>query len=188
MLINKYNSENQFNMKRVFFAIFTLTVLMLFTPNLAFSQATKLPIGIADIEAIVKEMPEAIAADKELSDLSAKYKDTILALRTAFETKVQNYQKQKSMMAAAAATAEEEKLVKEQQELQDFAQAKEREVQQLREKHLDGIRPKVKSAIESVAKDEKLSLVLAKEAALVIWADDKLDITFRVIDKMKRGQ
>lgn len=175
-------------MKNVFFAIFTLMLITLFASNLVYSQAAKLPIGIVDVEAIVKEMPEAITADKELTELSNKYRDTILEKRTAFETKVQNYQKQKSMMAASNQAAEEEKLLKEQQEYQEYAQAKQDEVQQLREKHLESIRPKVKTAIESVAKDEKLSLVLAKEAALVIWSEDKLDITFRVIDRMKRGQ
>ena len=175
-------------MKNVFFAIFTLVLLTLITTNVAYTQTTKLPIGIVDVEAVVKEMPDAVAADRELSELSNKYRDSITTRRTAFETKVQNYQKQKPMMAAAAQQTEEEKLVKEQQELQDYASEKEKEVQQLREKHLESIRPKVKTAIEYVAKDEKLSLVLAKEAALVIWSDDKLDITFRVIDKMKRGQ
>ncbi len=175
-------------MKNVFFAIFTLIVLTLFTNDLAFAQASKLPIGIVDVEAVVKEMPEAIAADKELTELSNKYRDTIAAKKTAFETKVQNYQKQKGTMAASSVQAEEEKLLKEQQELDEYRQAKQEEINRLREKHLESIRPVVKSAIEAVAKEEKLSLVLAKEAAVVIWSEDKLDITFRVIDKMKRGR
>jgi len=174
-------------MKNVFLAFLTLVLTTLFTNHNAYAQA-KLPIGIVDVEAIVKEMPEAVAADKELTDLSNKYRDTIATKKTAFETKVQNYQKQKSMMAAGNQQAEEEKLVREQQELNDYAQARSDEVQQLREKHLESIRPKVKTAIEAVAKDEKLSLVLAKEAAIVIWFEPVLDITFRVIDKMKRGK
>ena len=175
-------------MKNVFFAVFTLVVVILFSSNLVYSQAVKLAIGIVDVEAIVKEMPEAISADKELTELANKYRDTITAKNNAFETKVQNYQKQKAMISASIQQTEEEKLVKEQQELREYAQAKQDEVQQLREKYLESIRPKVKTAIESVAKDEKLSLVLAKEAAIVVWSEDKLDITFRVIDKMKRGQ
>jgi outer membrane protein len=162
-------------------------VLTLFTNDLAFSQASKLPIGIVDVEAVVKEMPEAIAADKELTDLSNLYRDTIATKKTAFETKLQNYQKQKGTMSASAVQAEEEKLYKEQQELTEYQQAKQDEIHRLREKHLEPIRVKVKAAIESVAKEEKLSLVLAKEAAVVIWSEDKMDITFRVIDKIKRG-
>ena len=174
-------------MKNVLFAIFTLIVLTLFSNDLAFSQATRLPIGIVDVEAVVKEMPEAIAADKELTDLSNLYRDTIAEKRTAFETKLQNYQKQKGTMSASSVQAEEEKLLKEQQELNEYQQAKQDEINRLREKYLDSIRPKVKTAIETIAKREKLSLVLAKEAAVVIWSEDKLDITFDVIALMKKG-
>ncbi|MCL2039706.1 MAG: OmpH family outer membrane protein [Bacteroidetes bacterium] len=174
-------------MKNVLFAIFTLIVLTLFSNDSAFSQATRLPIGIVDVEAVVKEMPEAIAADKELTDLSNLYRDTIAEKRTAFETKLQNYQKQKGTMSASSVQAEEEKLLKEQQELNEYQQAKQDEINRLREKYLDSIRPKVKTAIETIAKREKLSLVLAKEAAVVIWSEDKLDITFDVIALMKKG-
>jgi outer membrane protein len=175
-------------MKNVFFAIFTLVVAALFTNNSAFLQAQTLTIGVVNVEKIVKEMPEAVSADKELTDLSNKYSDTIKTRKTDWETKVQNYQKQKTMMAATKQQEEETKLLKEQQDLQDYASAKNSEVQQLREKYLEPIRTKVKATIEAVAKEEKLSLVLAEEAALVIWSEPKLDITNRVIDKMKRGK
>ena len=175
-------------MKNVVFAIFTTVLITLFATSLAFSQATKLPIGIVDVEAVVKEMPEAIAADRELTELSNRYRDTIIERRTVLETKLQNYQKQRSMMSAANQQAEEEKLLREQQEFNEYQQAKQDEINMLRERHLDAIRPKVKDAIEAIAQEEKLSLVLAKEAAIVIWSEQRLDITFRVIDRMKRGQ
>ena len=174
-------------MKNLFFTIFTFVVIALFTSSSAFSQAAKLAIGIVDVEAIVKEMPEAIAADKELTELSNKYRDTITARKTDLDTKLQNYQKQKGTMSASSVQAEEEKLLKEQQELNEYQQAKQDEINRLREKYLDSIRPKVKTAIETIAKREKLSLVLAKEAAVVIWSEDKLDITFDVIALMKKG-
>ena len=82
-----------------------------------------------------------------------------------------------------------EKLQKEAMELQNFSRAKEEEIGNRRDVLLEPIRLKVKEAIESVAKAEKLSMVLAKDnASVVMYFDPKTDITFRVIDRLKRGK
>ena len=47
------------------------------------------------------------------------------------------------------------------------------------------IREKVRAAIEKVAKDEKLSAVM--ENSVLIYFDSKLDITYKVLDNIRRG-
>ncbi|MGI6370438.1 MAG: OmpH family outer membrane protein [Ignavibacteria bacterium] len=166
--------------------VFIFFLIGFSTQNKALANNT---IAVVDIEAIVKEMPEAIEADKQLKDISQKYQDSLTKMQKDLEAKAQNYQKQKSMMAADKQQQEEEKLQKEYQTLAMFQQEKfsnTGELVQMREKYLEPIRLKVKNAIEAVAKDEKVGLVLSKDAAIVMFADAKLDITFRVIDKIKR--
>jgi len=93
------------------------------------------------------------------------------------------------MMAPNKQQEELEKLQKEAQDLQNFSRLKEDEIGKRRDDLLEPIRVKVKEAIESVAKSEKLSMVLAKDnASVVMYFDSKFDITFRVIDKIKRGK
>jgi outer membrane protein len=119
-------------------------------------------------------------------ELSQKYQDTIAKRQTELETKVQNFQKQKAMMAVDKQQEEEQKLQKEVQDFQAYVTQIQNEVAQAREKLLEPIRTKVKAAIEAVAKEEKLTLVLHKDASMVLYSEPKLDITFRVIDKIKR--
>ncbi len=57
----------------------------------------------------------------------------------------------------------------------------------MREGLLQPIRAKVNEAIAAVAKEEKITLVLDKVAGLVLYNDDKMDITYKVLDRMKRG-
>jgi Skp family chaperone for outer membrane proteins len=93
------------------------------------------------------------------------------------------------MMAANKQQEELEKLQKEALDLQNFSRMKEDEVGRRRDELLEPIRIKVKDAIEAVAKAEKLSMVLAKDnASVVMYFDTKFDITFRVIDRIKRGR
>ncbi|MDR0927814.1 MAG: OmpH family outer membrane protein [Ignavibacteria bacterium] len=179
-------------MKKPILAILTFAIIVSLSTNILLAQtktAAGGSIGIVDVEAIVKEIPEAVQADKDLSDMSKKYQDSILAKRKDLETRYQNYTtKQKSMMAPDKQAAEEDKYGKEMQDLQQYATEKQQEIDKYREQLLTPIRAKVKNAIEAVAKDEKLSLVLSKDAqSIVIYFEPKLDITFRVIDNIKRG-
>ena len=43
------------------------------------------------------------------------------------------------------------------------------------------------SRIEKVAKAEKMSFVFAEEKAILYYFDEKFDITYRVLDEIKRG-
>jgi outer membrane protein len=169
----------------------TLIVLALLLSSVGLFAQTKgassAIIGIVDVDAVVKEMPEYSSADKEMSEITKKYQDSVMAKRTDIETRYQAYQKQKGMMAADKQQQEEEKFIKESQDLQAYGNEKTQEVNQLREKLLEPIRNKVKTAIEAIAKDEKLTMVLSKESALVLYYEPKNDITFRVIDRIKRG-
>lgn len=69
-----------------------------------------------------------------------------------------------------------------------YQEQKTAEVQQIRDNFLKPIREKVQAAIEAIAKEEKLNLVLDKVAGLVLYSEDKADITYKVLDKMKRGE
>ncbi len=57
----------------------------------------------------------------------------------------------------------------------------------MREGLLQPIRLKVNDAIAAVAKEEKINLVLDKVAGLVLYNEEKADITYKVLDRMKRG-
>jgi len=176
-------------MKKTVGGIFVF-LFMLSAANLlsqARTNQTPFSMGVVDIEAIVKEMPEALAADRELLDLTERLQGTILTRQSDLETRFQNYQRQKAMMSAAAQQQEEERFTAEMQELRNVQQEAQNEITQARERLLEPIRTKVRTAIETVAKDEGISMVLSKESAFVMYSEPRLDITFRVIDRIKRG-
>lgn len=179
-------------MKKTILGFFTAAFIVAFFSGNLFAQAkagATGSIGIVDVEAIVKEMPEALAADKEITELSKKYQDSIANKRKDIEGRYQTYLKQKTMLAADKQQQEEEKFGKEVQDLQNYGNEKQQEITQIREKLLEPIRAKVKGAIEAIAKDEKISVVLSRDASsIVLFFEPKLDITFRVIDKIKRDK
>lgn len=163
-----------------------LSALLAF-PNNAISQ---LKVGIVNIETIITQMPEAQKADKELKDLGKKYSDTLAQLKSDLEQAFQQYQKQKGMMPAAEQQKEEEKLQAMQMQYMQYQEEKfgqTGEMSALRENYLLPIREKIKEAIEKVSKTEKLNIVLDKTSPALLYSEEKFDITFRVLDEIKRG-
>lgn len=147
-------------------------------------------IGVVEIETIVKSMPEAESADKMLKDLGQKYKDSLQIIEKEYTGKLEDYDKQKGMMTPDQKKKEEEGLKQLQMKYAQFQDEKfgvQGEIAQLREKLLEPIRAKVRAAIESVAKEEKLNFVFDKGSSALLYSEDKADITFRVLDKIKRG-
>jgi len=150
----------------------------------ATSQGT-LAFGVVDVNVILEQLPEAKDADAKLKEMQKSLQDTIMKMQEALQKKVDNYLKQKSLMPADQQQKQEQALQEEQQKMQQFYNEKLTEIQNKREEFLDPIRNKVKSAIQSVAKEENLSIVFDK--GNILFSEDKYDITFKVLDKIKRG-
>jgi len=177
-------------MKRLFgltIAVFTLFLLV----QSANAQKEKpVKIGIVDVEMIVKELPEAIEADKRLQELAQSYRDSLLSIEKIFASKMELYQKQKAMMNPDQQKREEESLQQLQLDYQKYQQEKlgaQGELAQQREQLLAPIREKVRTAIQKVAKKEDMNFVLDKASPMLLYAEDQFDITFSVLDLIKRG-
>lgn len=173
-------------MKRIiltgFFALFMLS----FSFN-AYSQKEKpMKIGVVDVEAVVKAMPEAVKADQDLKDLQKSYNDSLVKMQEDFYKRIEQYQKQRGMMAQDQQQKEEESLKNLEQVLIKYRDDRLQDIQKRREEFLDPIRKKVKDAIEVVSKEEDMNFIFDKANAIVLFADDKFDFTYKVIDKMKR--
>jgi outer membrane protein len=104
--------------------------------------------------------------------------------------KLAQYKKQQSMMPKDQQTKTEEELQGQNQQLMMYQQSKfgqTGELAKVRENVLAPLREKVISAIKEVAKSEKMNFIFDKTNGSVIYSEDKFDITFSVIDRIKRG-
>ncbi len=179
-------------MKKIILIAAIVMIVISSVSNVAFAQAgaSSIKYAVVDIETILKEMPEAIEADKKLKEIGTKWQDTLVTMKKDFDDKIQKYQKQKSLMNTDQQQKEEESLQKLQMQIMQYQEQKFGNTGELnieREKFLEPIRLKIKEAIEKVAKDEKISLVLDKGNAALLYFEDKNDLTYKVLDVIKRG-
>jgi outer membrane protein len=172
------------------YSLLSLSVITIvfFSSNNLSAQANSSKMGVVEVESVLKELPEAIQADKVIKEKGQKWQDTLLKMQQDLQAKLEVYQKQKSMMPQDKQQKEEETLQAQNTLLLQYREEKfgqQGEINKLREDLLEPIRSKIRKAIESVAKEEKILLVVDKMAA--IYADQSIDITFKVIDRIKRG-
>ncbi|MBI2793182.1 MAG: OmpH family outer membrane protein [Ignavibacteria bacterium] len=138
-------------------------------------------------ETIMKELPEAQGAMKKIEDLTLKVRDTLQMMQKDFESRFEAYRKQEAMMSAEAKRKEEETLNGLRTRFLQYQEEKTAEMRQVQEAFLKPIREKVQAAIAVIAKEEKINMVLDKVAGFVLFSEDKSDITYKVLDRMKRG-
>lgn len=169
---------------------FNLLLITLLLGTFGFTNAQTLKIGVANLQMIVEQLPEAKQIDTQIRDIATKYQDSLLKMQGDLEAQFKTYQKQKSMMTQEQQLKTEQDLQALNQKVLQFQQQKfgqQGELQTKRMELLQPLRIKIKNAIDSVASSEKISLVLDSSTESVLYSDNALDITFKVLDVLKRG-
>lgn len=150
-------------------------------------------VAFVNSATILRELPEAQQAQKELETQINAWQKELERMGQQLQADLEDYQKKQAMMAPDAKAAKERQITDLQQRARDYQMSKfdtqEGEAVKLREQKLQPIQQKVLAAIETIAKEEGFQFVLDKvsEATIVLYADPAYDLTYKVLDRLKRG-
>lgn len=159
-----------------------------------FAQKSGQKLGYVNSQTIFAQLPEAIKVQSDLDAMISKWQKDLDSMTTDLQQAYQTYQQQSASMTPEKAKETEQKLVLKQQTMEKFRQEKfaqpngEAFVKQ--EEMLAPIREKIIQAIDVIAKKEGMTFVFDKNDNLpiLLHADDKYDITFQVLDNLRRGK
>lgn len=166
----------------VFVALFSIS---------AFAQS-QVKLGFVDSETILTQFPEAIKAQGDLDALTNKWSAQVDSMTLAYQQSISDYQKQQEMMTEDKKLEAQQRIVGMEQQIMDFRRQKfsqgTGEIFREQERIFDPIKTKIYDAIEKVAKEESMQFVFDKSGdILLLYADSAFDITFKVLDRLKRG-
>ena len=150
-------------------------------------------IGFVNSAKIFQELPEAKDAQRRIDAMQKSIQDSLELLQKRFQDKYEDYQKKESLMNEAAKKAAQEELVSMQRNFELFRQEKlgnNSELAKESERLLEPLKEKVLKTIERVARDEKYTFVFDRtdQVTVLLYGDSNHDLTFKVIDKLKRGK
>lgn len=174
---------------RMFLLTIALSALML--APAAFAQQQK--IGYVNSSKIFQELPAAQDAQRRIDALGKPIQDSLETMQRELQARYEDYQKREAMLNEAAKKAEQQKLIDLERRMNEYRQLKlgnDGELARETEKLLAPLRDRIRSAITTVAKEEKYSFVFDKTESIqiLLYGDPAHDITFKVIDRLKRGK
>lgn len=154
------------NLKSLFFAF-----LMTLPLTVSYAQSK---VAHIDTQKLISEMPEVIAAQKQLEQLEKTYTSEIENTYKEFQTKAQSYSADAANQTDVTNQARQKELETMQQNINQY---RETAAQDLQKKQVEMMRPlydKARSAIEKVAAAQGFDYVLdASSGGSVIMAKGK---------------
>ena len=156
------------------------TILFLFS----FSQAFSIEIGVVDLNEALNQSESGIRS-KNILERRGRQKQQEFKLEESELRKIAEDLRNNPLLAPKAKADKQQELITRQQQLREKVRAFEQELR-LEERRLsETIFKELKTVIRSISINEKLELVLEKNAAQVIlyMKEDTTDITQKVIDE-----
>lgn len=166
--------------------------LFLFIASVVWSQQPQIKVGVVDSEIILSQLSEYKQAQEKLNEIVKKWQAELDSLSMSYQEKLDNYRKQEAMMTEEVKVKEQQDLIKLEQEIYNYRQRKfgqQGDLAMEQERLLSPIKQNIIKAIEKVAKEEKVTLVLDKAGdVVVLYSDPAYDLTFKVLDQLRRGK
>jgi outer membrane protein len=173
--------------------IFFIGAILLLSVSMSNGQTQmQQKIGYVDSEIMLKTLPEAIKAQGELDKIAKGWYAAADSMTTALQGDYASYQKQQGTMNPDKLKEAQQNIVNKEQELNQFKQTKFGQGGDLYKKQEELFAPvkeKIMKGIQEVAKEEGMNFVFDKAGdVLLLYADAQYDITYKVLDKLKRGK
>lgn len=171
--------------------IILLAAMGVLIASIGTAQAVK--IAYVNSETILRELPEAQQVKKELETTIKEWQDELERMGKELQDGLDDYQKKQALLDPKIKADKEKSLQDLQQRAREYQYQKfdqrEGEAVKLREKKFAPIQERVMKVIEKVAKDDGFNYVFDKleTATNLLYADSKFDLTYKVIDQLKRG-
>lgn len=148
--------------------------------------STAQDFAYVDTEYILQQMPEYRAAQSKLNDLAKSWEQEIIKRKREIEQLFRDYKAESYILSEARQKEREDFIIKKEQELDAYKNAKfgpDGELDKKRQELLKPIQDKVFDAIQELAKDNALDFVFDKAGAVtMLFTNAKYDRSDEVLD------
>lgn len=155
------------------------------------SAAQTLKIGHVSSEAILKELPDAQDAQRQLDALVVEWQNELQKMQQEWQRKYDEYDKRKLIMTDRRRADAEKELQELDRRIVEFRNQKFGQNGELFNKQNELMKPvqdRVFKAIQDVAQEEGYDYIFDKSGEiLMMYANEKHDVTAKVFAKLQRG-
>ena len=157
----------------------TILAMLLALPMTMFAQK----IGHVNFETVIQGMSEYTAAQTEFQNLQKQLSEEMPRKQTEFQTKSEAYEKEKATLSETLRTYREQELQKAYEELSQFAQTCEQELQKVQQTKMGELQEKVLKAVQEVGAAGGFAYILPANGVAYVGTS-AIDITDQVKAKV----
>ena len=167
-----------------------ITAILFISSISMFAQGEK--IGYVDSQIILTQYPAAIKAQGDLDAVTNLWSAQLDSMTLGYQQALSNYQQQAQTMPEDQQLAAQQTIVGLEQRIVEFRRQKfsqpDGEIYVKQEQIFAPVKTSIYASIEKVAKEEGMKFIFDKSGdILLLYADSAYDITFKVLDQLKRG-
>lgn len=164
-------------------------ILILFAfLSLTIGSAVAQRFAYVDSEYILKHIPEFVSAQKQLDDLSKQWQEEVDKRYSEIERLYKAYQNDQVLLNEETRRRREDEIVNKEREVKEFQREKfgfEGELFQQRVRLVQPIQERVAKAIQDLASEQGLDLILDKGSEVTfLYANPRLDKSNDIITKL----
>jgi outer membrane protein len=155
----------------------------------AMPAMAQVKIGYFNSDAVMKQLPDAQDAQKQLDQFVADWQQEINKMQDDWKHKFDDYDKRKLIMTDQRRAEAERELRELDQKIVDYRNQKFGQNGELFNKQNELMKPvqdRVFKAVQDVAKEENYDYILDKSGdVLLMYTNEKYDVSQKVADKLK---
>ena len=141
-------------------------------------------VGVVDVVEFLDKSPEAKQAQEDLQKRAKEFQQELQPLFEAHDKMYEDYEKQKGKMKEEARKQREAELKQREKDLQGRIAKMNEEMNALNQKLMGPIEKKFQQAVEAVAKEMGLDVVLSKSSPDLVYFGPPVDITDKVRQRL----
>ncbi len=171
-------------MSRRIFMTAALSLVLVPPQTFAITQAgTK--VSVVDSGKILQQLPETKQAEESLQAIAAPLQKELNRMNVDYQQSVAAYQQKAASLTRTVRDQKEKELKLKAQTLEKYQQehfGRSGTIETKQQELFLPIRKKVLAAVESIAIQEEVTLVLEKNSSIYVTTEN--DLTFKVLDKL----
>ncbi len=160
----------------------SFVILMLASTH---AVGASLKVGVVKVETILTEAPQVQAVNDSMLERFGGRKTELQEMEKEINEMQENYKRNELVMTEDKLNELKDSIIGKIQEFKQKEAVLQQEVNTVRNQELAVLQQSVRSIIDDIAKDEKFDLILTSEG--VAFSSDKLDITNKVLERMKKA-
>jgi len=148
------------------------------------SLAQQPTIGYTNQELLLRNMPEMQQVQQQVEQEAQSMREEMQAQEQELQEMYAEYQKQQALLSDQRKAEREQAIRQRQQELQQAAQQRQQELAQREAELMQPLLEKLQTALNGVAEEQNLNVVLRSQALLYVDEQNVVDVTPQVAQQL----